>query len=80
MKESDLESIESRLGIALPERYRTALLAGADTAGVVLEPYFDRDARSLLNANSELRLNGQQFDGKPWPSNCFRSRIVDRDP
>jgi hypothetical protein len=72
MTESDLESIELRLGIALPGRYRTALRSVADAAGVSLEPYFDREARSLLNSNLELRLSGREFDGKPWPSNCFQ--------
>ena len=72
MKQEELENVESRLGITLPGRYRTALLEGVEVDGISLEPYFDQDPRSLLTSNQELRLSGQELDGKLWPSGRFR--------
>jgi hypothetical protein len=70
MTSNELDVIEQRLCLVLPERYRRALLKGLPIRGGDPEPYFIHDFKELLIQNLELRMcsSSDAFAGGRWPN------------
>lgn len=69
MTNVDLTTIEQRLSLSLPKKYRQALLAGVKVDGFDPSPYFEQDAKEILISNLELRMapRDDAFAGARWP-------------
>lgn len=70
MNIQDLQNIESRLALLLPDAYRELLLKGVTLDGSLPEPYLKQEVKELLITNLQLRMTPRKdaFAGAAWPS------------